>query len=72
MKRFYVNKNRQDSHDGLHNEVHEEGCFWLKQARDVKDLGYHLNCKSAMLVARIYYPDSADGCKVCCEDCHKG
>ena len=72
MKKYFVNNNRQESYDGNHNEVHEEGCYWLEKARDVKDLGYHYNCKSAMQVAKLYYKDSADGCKHCCKECHTG
>jgi hypothetical protein len=70
MYKYYVNKNRQDSKDGLHNEVHREGCRWMP--KDFIDLGYHFSCKGAMKIALVYYPETADGCIVCCNECHNG
>ena len=72
MKKYFINKNRQESYDGNHNEVHEEGCYWLEKARDVEDLGYHYSCKGAMIVVLEHYPNTADGCKKCCYECHTG
>ena len=66
MARYYVNNNPQPNGD---HEVHEQGCYWLSIARDVKYLGLHSNCHSAVKEAKTYY-SKANGCKICSSDCH--
>lgn len=72
MDDYYVNNNKQESKDGLHHEVHKEGCRWLKKATNTTILGSFYRCEEAMVVAKRKYPYSADGCYECCPDCHKG
>lgn len=66
MKKFYVNNTAQPNGD---HEVHEEGCYWLKRANSVKDLGYHSNCYSAVREAKRY-DVRANGCATCAAACH--
>ena len=72
MNKFFVNNNRQDSESGKNHEVHREGCFWLSIAKDTTYLGEFFTCTEAVKAAKIKYPFSADGCKHCCPNCHKG
>lgn len=72
MALYYVNNRRQDSADGNHNEVHTSDCYYYKQATDTSYLGSFSRCQDAMVEARKKYPYSADGCKHCCPNCHKG
>lgn len=72
MKSYYVNNNQQESIDGRHHEIHEDGCDWLKKAHNTTFLGYFSNCKDAMTAAKRIYPNTADGCYHCCIECHKG
>lgn len=72
MPLYYVNNNQQESRDGRHHEVHEDGCEWLRRARDTDLLGYFSTCHGAMVEARKKYPYTVDGCKHCCPDCHHG
>mgnify|MGYP006924663510 CR=1 FL=1 len=70
MPNYYVNNNQQESQDGRHHEVHEEGCEWLKKAKNKTFLGWFFSCKSAMIEARKKYPHTADGCYFCCKECN--
>lgn len=70
MPRYYVNNNQQDSEDGRHHEVHEDGCNWLKRARDTSYLGVFSSCHGAMVKAKEKYPRTTDGCKHCCPACN--
>lgn len=72
MDQYYVNDNRQESKDGLHNEVHKAGCYWLRQAKNTSYLGQFYTCHGAIVEAKKKYPYSADGCETCCPDCHRG
>ncbi len=66
MANYFVNKNEQSTGE---NEVHREGCEWLKKAKDVEYLGDYPSCHSAVAEAkRRGY--NADGCYYCCNDCH--
>ncbi len=66
MPRYCVNMNEQDNGD---HEVHEEGCAWYPEPKNQLDLGYHINCFSAVEKAKETYPQS-NGCKHCSEACH--
>ena len=68
MKRYYLNNHPQV--DGTH-EVHSEDCFYLQFVYSKRDLGYHINCQSAVDSARKIYP-TADGCRICSEECFSG
>ena len=51
------------------NVVHKQGCASLAQAQKVRDLGEHLSCHAAVLMARRWYP-KANGCPQCSGACH--
>ena len=72
MDAYYVNNNRQESKDGLHNEVHKNGCYWLSKATNKSYLGEFYTCHGAVAEAKKKYPYSVDGCESCCPDCHRG
>ncbi|KIO78252.1 hypothetical protein TH53_04345 [Pedobacter lusitanus] len=65
-KRFYVNEKAQRSGD---HEVHNESCTYLPILQNRRYLGEFYNCTDAVIAAKWYYP-TADGCKICSEDCH--
>ncbi len=66
MAKYYVNNNPQSNGD---HEVHNSGCPWLNLINSKKDLGFHLNCKSAVLEAKKTYKQS-NGCVHCSNACH--
>lgn len=66
MSKYYVNKNPQVNGD---HEVHEEGCFWMPKVENRIDLGFHYNCRSAVVKAKKHYKQS-NGCKHCSIECH--
>lgn len=66
MERYCVNTNAQPNGD---NEVHKEGCAFLPLLRNRFDLGFHLNCQTAVIQARLMYP-RANGCMFCSLPCH--
>jgi len=68
MQNYIVNKNAQES--GEH-EVHslDVSCPYLPDYSNMKALGKHLNCHSAISEAKNYY-NSVDGCYYCCRACH--
>lgn len=67
MEKYYVNKNPQST--GEH-EVHKATCNHLPDFYNRIDLGYHLDCKSALQEARKHFYN-VDGCAYCCPACHK-
>lgn len=71
MANYYVNNRRQESANN-NNEVHKEGCPWLAKATDTTYLGDFISCRGAVEAAKRKYPSTADGCKTCCPDCHRG
>lgn len=66
MPRYYVNQRAQST--GEH-EVHKEGCTYLPEPQNRKDLGFHPDCHSAVREAKKTY-DNVDGCFFCCNPCH--
>lgn len=65
MKKYCVNTKPQDH--GEH-EVHSHDC--ALKPMNFKDLGYHLDCHSAVSLAIETYP-RANGCRACCRDCYR-
>lgn len=66
MKRYVLNiiKNEQGDH-----EVHESSCALLPSYVFQKDLGYHLNCKTALEMAEKTH-NHVNGCYACNRVCH--
>lgn len=64
MKRYCVNNIAQSNGD---HEVHTMTCSYVPSDR--KDLGWHNNCASAVVVAQNYYKKS-NGCYWCSRECH--
>jgi len=69
MPQYCVNKNAQPNGD---HEVHAQGCAYWPANWNVQDLGWHLDCHSAVQAAKLYYPYSANGCAFCSPACHTG
>lgn len=67
MQNYYVNKSAQANGD---HEVHTESCLWLPRPENREFLGFFTSCSEAVRKAREYY-SQVDGCKYCCEACHK-
>lgn len=70
MPFYYVN-NDQTNNPGQHHEVHTE-----EHAKELKILnktllGFFFSCDDAIKEARKLY-DDADGCAICCPQCHEG
>lgn len=70
MARFCVNMNAQANGD---HEVHNltDGCSYLPDTDNRKDLGYHDSCRGAVTEAKKTYAQS-NGCYYCCKACHTG
>lgn len=67
MSYFYVNKNAQSNGD---HEVHEKDvCPTPADVSNRKDLGWHSDCKDAVVEAKKTYSQS-NGCANCCPACH--
>lgn len=68
MSNYCVNKNPQST--GEH-EIHnlDASCSHLPDYSNRLNLGWHLNCHSAVKKAKEYY-NNVDGCLYCCSDCH--
>lgn len=64
MPKYYVNK--RTTHPESPHEVHKEGCFWLKQADRVIDLGELPGYLSALQAAKKHY-EHVEGCATCCK-----
>lgn len=63
MNQYCVNNT---SDKGVH-EVHEKGCpRWPMSSIN---LGYHYDCRSAIVRARKYF-SPVDGCFTCSRECH--
>ncbi len=62
--------NKNTNNPGGNNEVHNEYCKHYYQLVNYLDLGYHSNCHSAVLDAKLKGYPNADGCKVCSPECH--
>lgn len=66
MSSYYVNRNAQANGD---HEVHDQICTFLPSAENRIYLGEHYSCSSAVVAARVYYPQS-NGCYWCSRSCH--
>jgi len=68
MPKFIVNTNAQSNGD---HEVHNktEGCEYMPDPSNRKDLGWHDNCIQAVDKAKETYP-SSNGCYYCANSCH--
>lgn len=66
-KKYYVHTYEDNKGD---HEVHCEGCYWPPLPENRIDLGEFYSCQEAVSKARNYY-SKVDGCKHCCEPCHK-
>lgn len=68
MPNYCVNAEAQDNGD---HEVHEQGCTYWPSAYNVRALGYHLTCQSAVTAAKKAYPYwKINGCYFCSRLCH--
>jgi hypothetical protein len=69
MPSYCVNKNAQNNGD---HEVHDltlGACIRLPESHNRLNLGYHINCQSAVREAKNFYRQS-NGCYYCCPSCH--
>lgn len=70
MEHYYFNKNIDDK--GNH-EVHTKGCEHMPQIQNQVYIGYCSDCHEAIAKAKKEHgKNNFDGCKYCCEPCHKG
>lgn len=70
MPNFVINSNPQSNGD---HEVHNStiGCSYMPAVANQVDLGYHLNCQSAVADAKRRWPASRiNGCFWCANACH--
>lgn len=66
--KYYLNTEAQaESGD---NEVHKDGCAWMPAKENQKCLGEFESCEGAVEEAKKTYPDTANGCIHCSEECH--
>ncbi len=69
METYILNRNPQST--GEH-EVHKMNCEnpHLPKPENRIDLGWHPNCKSAIVEARKHFI-KVNGCAECCSECNK-
>lgn len=69
MARYCVNTNAQANGD---HEVHDTSIerWCLPAASHRKDLGYHVDCSSAVRYAKQNYYTKSNGCANCASGCH--
>ena len=65
MAHYYVNDIAQPNGD---HEVHKQGCEYMPMSK--KDLGEHIHCYTAMVVATKAYYRQSNGCAFCSPECH--
>ncbi len=66
-KNYYVNEKAQNNGD---HEVHEESCKYMPSLENRRYLGVFESCQDAVLAAKIYYKNTANGCYYCSNVCH--
>lgn len=67
MKKYVLNLNVQSNGD---YEVHETNCNWAPVS-NYENLGYHHNCKDAVVKAKKRHPNKRiNGCYYCSRPCH--
>lgn len=71
MPYYYVNRlaRPQGAEHEVHDQASRSGCLPAEHNRI--DLGYHVDCTSALAAARRHF-DSVDGCYWCARPCHRG
>lgn len=70
MPQYICNKNADDK--GRH-EIHEDTCHRLPLKDNQIDVGYHADCKAAILHMKHHNPNHEfDGCYYCSPACNKG
>ena len=70
MPRYILNKNTQSTGE---NEIHnaDAGCSFMPLSHNQIDLGFHVNCQSAIATAKRMHPSKViDGCASCTPACH--
>lgn len=70
MTKYYVN-NDQTKNPGFHHEVHTEEHAKELGIYNKTYLGYFNSCAGAVKEAKTIFSD-ADGCVICCSECHEG
>jgi len=70
MPFYAINLNAQSG--SRDNEVHERTCSYIRQSRDLKELGFHYSCHEAVADAKRQGHHNADGCYYCCRPCNTG
>lgn len=68
--KYYVNTVAQEGSGD--NEVHKDGCAWMPDPKNRKDLGEFDSCEDAVTEAKKTYPKTANGCIHCAKACHTG
>lgn len=68
MRLYVINMNPQPN--TRDNEVHVRGCTTLNFANNLRDLGFHNSCHTAVAQAKQMGFTNADGCYYCCRPCH--
>ncbi|WP_313329527.1 hypothetical protein [Comamonas sp.] len=70
MARFILNKNQQANGDfEVHNKT--TGCSYMPSPENQVDLGEHISCHGAVLLAKQNWPTARiNGCYYCCRSCH--
>lgn len=66
MPEYIVNDKAQSNGD---HEVHTTSCVYYPEIRSYTNLGWHVNCRSAVTAAKEIY-SSSDGCAFCSPECH--
>lgn len=69
MQKYCVN-NDQTANPRLNHEVHTEKHASGLDISNKTSLGYFNSCADAVKKAKQIYAD-ADGCAICCPECHK-
>ncbi|MDD2445329.1 MAG: hypothetical protein PHX09_00760 [Clostridia bacterium] len=68
MQNYCVNRN-DEKNPGKDHEVHTVEHAKELKISDYKELGCFSSCHEAVRKAKELYSD-ADGCKICCPQCH--
>lgn len=68
MDRYCVNRQAQTNGD---HEVHRQGCRFWPLPQNALDLGWHSDCRSAVISARQHFTQ-VNGCVHCSQACHTG
>lgn len=71
MPNYCVNKNQQNNGDHEVHDLTSGACIRLPDSQNRLNLGYHLDCHSAVRQAKLTFSKS-NGCYYCCGPCHTG